>query len=65
MQTLGAFVYQTAASRQRAVEDGIRNSGRSGVERVGVRRASEQGEDVQLLTAPNSDLTDETSSPLR
>jgi len=60
--TLAAFVYQTAASRQRTVEDALRNSGRSGAERVGARRTSEQSDDVQLLTAPNSDLTDETSS---
>jgi hypothetical protein len=66
MQSLGAFVYQVNASRQKKV-DGVFQSSqqRSGAERTGFRRASEQSHDVRLLTDPSSDSPDDTPLPPR
>ncbi|KAI9509486.1 hypothetical protein F5148DRAFT_1187081 [Russula earlei] len=58
---LAAFVYQVAATRH-DVARGVprRNSKGSGAEGVG--RASERIDDARLLTAPDSDLSGDTSS---
>lgn len=65
-QALGAFVYQVAASRRKQVEDyTLRSSKRSGAERTGLWRASEQSHDLRLLTDPSSDPPDDRPSPPR
>lgn len=65
-QALVAFVYQTSASRMKAVEEVLRTSKRSRAEGNGPQRTSEQpNHDLQVLTAPNSDPPDNTASPLR
>jgi hypothetical protein len=64
-QALGALVYQIAASRQKKVDAVFQSSRRSGAERAGLRRASEQSHDVRLLTDPNSDSADDTPLPPR
>jgi hypothetical protein len=64
-QGLVAFVYQISASRRKTVEEVLQASKRSGAEGTGLRQASEQSHDVQLLTAPNSSSPDDTASPLR
>lgn len=64
-QALVAFVYQISASRLKTVDGALQTSKRSGPEGTGRRRASEQSDDLQLLAAPNSDPSDNTSSPLR
>lgn len=64
-QALGAFIYQVAASRRKQVEDALRSSRRSGAERTGLWRSSEQSHDVRLLTDPSSDPPDDRPSPPR
>ena len=59
-QGIVAFVCQMSASRLKTVEEVLQTSKRSGAEGTGLRRASEQSHDVQLLTAPNSDPPDHT-----
>ena len=65
VQALVAFVYQISASRLKTVDEALQTSKRSGPEGTGQRQASEQSDDLQLLAAPNSDPSNNTSSPLR
>ncbi len=60
-----AFVYQTSVSRLKTVEEALQTSRRSDAEGTRLQRASEQNQDLQLLTAPNSDPPDNTASQLR
>ncbi|KAI0256110.1 hypothetical protein BJV78DRAFT_1169288 [Lactifluus subvellereus] len=62
---LGAFVYQIAASRQRAVSEVLQTSKRPGTEGAGLRRASQQRHDVELLTASDSGSPTNPPSSLR
>ncbi len=65
-QALVAFVYQTSASRLNTVEEVLqRSSKRSRAEGTAHQQASGPSCDLQLLTAPNSSPSDNTTSQLR
>jgi hypothetical protein len=65
-QALMAFVYQIpASSRLKTVEEVLQTSKRSRAEGTALQPTSEPSRDLQLLTASNSELQDNTASPLR
>jgi hypothetical protein len=63
-QALMAFVYQISASRLKTVDEVLQTSKRSRAKGTALERTSEPSHDLQLLTAPNSEPPDDTTSPL-